>query len=122
MNVSGRQQSCQICGAIHRLDVHHIVSRGMGGSSRPEIEADSNKITICRACHTEITEHRWKLERTDTQLVVTNVATGEVIARRLYEPTFEASAFFHNLNLLDLELEAVLPAIPYLTDEQLVEH
>ena len=28
-----------ICGAIHHLEVHHIVSRGMGGCSRPEIEA-----------------------------------------------------------------------------------
>ena len=112
---------CQICGGIHRLEVHHIVSRRMGGSSRPEIEADSNKITICRSCHLEITEHRWNLERTESQLVVTSVETGEVIARRLYEATFEASAFFQNLNLVDLQLEAVLPAIPYLTDEQLVE-
>src|ERR1041384_2573851 len=100
--------SCQICGAIHHLDVHHIVSRGMGGSSRPEIEDASNKITICRSCHTEITDHRWNLERTPTQLVVTNVMTGKVIARRLYEPTFEASAFFQNLNVLDLQLENVL--------------
>jgi hypothetical protein len=113
--------SCSVCGAIHHLDVHHIVSRGMGGSNRPEIEDASNKITICRSCHTEITEHHWNLERTESQLVVTKVETGEVLARRLYEPGFEASAFFQNLNLVDLQLEAVLPAIPYLTDEQLVE-
>src|ERR1041384_751804 len=109
--------SCQICGTIHHLDVHHIVSRGMGGSSRPEIESASNKITICRSCHTEITEHRWKLERSETHLLVVELATGEVIARRLYEPSFDVSAFFHNLSIVDLQLEAGLPAIPYLTDE-----
>ncbi len=112
---------CEICGAIHRLEVHHIVSRGMGGSSRPEIEAASNKITICRSCHTEITEHRWNLTRNDHELLVTSVATGETVARRAYDSQFDAPAYFHRLTLLDLELDSVMSGIPYLTDEQLVE-
>src|SRR5690348_423646 len=102
MNQAGQRNnsgevSCAICASTRSLDVHHIVPRGMGGSSRPAIEAGSNKITICRSCHTEITEHRWNLERTERQLVVTRVDTGEIIARRLCEPGFEASAFFQNL-------------------------
>jgi hypothetical protein len=114
-------RACQICGAIRNLDVHHIFSRGMGGSSLPEIENAANKVTICRSCHTEITEHRWNLYRTDAELVVIKVDTGEVVARRLYDATFQASAFFQDLNLLDIQLEAIVQAIPYLTDEQLVE-
>ena len=112
---------CSICGAIHQLEVHHIVSRGMGGSSRPEIEAAENKITICRSCHTEITEHRWELRRDERQLTVTAVPTGEVLVRRLYDSSFDASAYFHRLNLVELEVDSMLPGIPYLTDDQLVE-
>ena len=113
--------SCQICGSIHQLEVHHIISRGMGGSSRPEIEATENKITICRTCHTEITEHRWSLTRSPFELVVTAVGTGDTIMRRHYAPDFNASTYFQSINVLEANLEALLPGIPYLTDEQLVE-
>ena len=114
-------RSCSVCGSIHQLEVHHIVSRGMGGSSRPEIEAPENKILICRNCHTEITEHRWDLSRSPSELVVTAVTTGETVARRHYDPSFDASDFMHGVNVLETSLEALLPGIRYLTDEQLVE-
>ena len=113
--------SCQVCGSNRNLDVHHIVSRGMGGSSRPEIEDASNKIVICRSCHIEVTEHRWHLTRDDRQLTVVKVDTGEIIFRRLFDPQFDASAFFQRLTLVDLEIEALVQGIPYLSDEQLVE-
>jgi hypothetical protein len=93
----------------------------MGGSSRPEIEAPENKILICRTCHTEITEHRWQLTRTSTELTVVSVFTGEVLVRRRYDPGFDVSAFFQRANLLEADLHALLPGIPYLTDDQLVE-
>jgi hypothetical protein len=93
----------------------------MGGSSLPEIEAPENKITICRACHTEITEHRWSLARSPSELLVTAVATGETIVRRRYDPGFDASDYIQGINVLEANLEALLPGIPYLTDEQLVE-
>src|SRR5439155_11522671 len=112
---------CQICGSSRTLEVHHIHPKRMGGSSRPEIEAPENKIVICRSCHTEITENRWHLERTERQLVVAQKATGEVIVRRLFDSAFDASQYFHRLTLLDLELDGLIQGIPYLTDEQLVE-
>ena len=115
------ESSCSICGSIHQLEVHHIVSRGMGGSSRPEIEAPENKILICRTCHTEITEHRWNLTRTTTELTVVSVSTGEVLVKRHYDPSFDPSAFFQRVNVLEADLESLLPGIPYLTDDQLVE-
>ena len=93
----------------------------MGGSSRPEIEAPSNKITICRSCHTEITEHRWDLVRTEHELTVTRTENREILFRRFYDPTFDPSSFFQGLNLIENQLEALVLGIRYLTDEQLVE-
>ncbi|GAG00479.1 unnamed protein product, partial [marine sediment metagenome] len=78
--------TCEICAASRNLEVHHIEPRRMGGSRRPEIEAPSNKTVLCHSCHTQITEQRWHLERTDRQIVVTEVPTGEVVARRLFDP------------------------------------
>ena len=69
---------CEICGTSRNLEVHHIEPRRMGGSRRPEIEAPANKALLCRSCHSEITEQRWRLERTDRHLLVTHVATGEM--------------------------------------------
>ena len=112
---------CEICGTYHNLEVHHIEPRRMGGSKRPEIEAPSNKATLCRSCHTQVTEQRWHLERTDHQLLVTEVATGEVVLRRLFNPDFSPSQYFQELNLLEPQLEALLQGIPYLSDDQLVE-
>lgn len=119
--IYGMGDRCAICGSPHRLDVHHIVSRGMGGSSRPEIEAPENKITICRSCHTEITEHRWDLVRDSSHLAVVSVATGEIIARRYYRADFDASSLFANANTIEGGIEELIQGIPYLTDEQLVE-
>jgi hypothetical protein len=112
---------CEICGTSRNLETHHIVPRGMGGSRRPEIEASSNKATLCRPCHTQVTEQRWHLERTDHELVVTNVATGQVVARRLFNSDFRPSEYFQELNLLEGRLDALVQGIPYLTDDQLVD-
>jgi HNH endonuclease len=113
--------ACELCGSITQLEVHHINPKRMGGSRRPQIEAPENKISICRSCHIEITENRWHLERTGKSLVVTRKGTSETILRRLYNPAFDASQYFHRLTLLDLELDGLIQGIPYLTDEQLVE-
>lgn len=111
---------CEICGTSRNLEVHHIEPRRMGGSSRPEIEAASNKAVLCRSCHTQVTEQRWRLERTKSQLAVTEPGTGKVVPRRLFNPDFRPSEYFHELNLLELRLDSLVRGIPYLSDEQLV--
>jgi len=113
--------TCEICGTSRDLEVHHMEPRRMGGSRRPEIEAPSNKAVLCRSCHTQITEQRWRLERTDHQLVVSEVATGEVVIRRLFDPDFSPSQYFQELNLLEPRLDALVQGIPYLSDDQLVD-
>ncbi len=112
---------CEICGASRNLEVHHIEPRRMGGSSRPEIEAASNKAVVCRSCHSQITEQHWRLERTQDQLIVTEVATDAVVARRLFSLDFKPAEYFQELNLLELRLDSLVQGIPYLSDEQLVD-
>jgi len=112
---------CEICGASRNLEVHHIEPRGMGGSRRPEIEEASNKAVLCRSCHIEITEQRWRLERSERDLVVTAVATGEVVLRRLSDPDFDPSQYFQELNLVESQMNAIVRGVPYLTDDQLVD-
>jgi hypothetical protein len=59
--------------------------------------------------------------RTSTELTVVAVATGELLVRRQYDPAFDPAIFFQRINLLESDLDSILPDIPYLTDEQLVE-
>src|SRR5712691_10939841 len=92
---------CEICGTPRNLEVHHIEPRRMGGSRRPEIEAESNKAIVCRSCHTNITEQRWHFERTDQHLLVTTVETGEVVVRRLFDCSFNPAQYFQELNVLE---------------------
>ena len=112
---------CEICGTSRSLEVHHIEPRRMGGSHRPEIEATSNKAVLCRSCHTQVTEQRWRLERTENQLIVTDPATKAVVARRLFSPDFRPAEYFQELNLLEERLDALVQSIPYLSDDQLVD-
>ena len=93
----------------------------MGGSRRPEMEAAPNKITICRTCHTNITEKRWGLDRSASQLTITDLETGVAVARRLFSKTFRPGDYFHDLNFLELGVDAILQGIPYLSDDQLVD-
>ena len=117
----GPDSRCEICGASRNLEVHHIEPRRMGGSRKPEIEAPSNKAVLCRSCHIEITEQRWRLERSERQLVVTEVPTGEVVLRRLSDPDFDPSQYFQGLNLVESQMNAIVRGVPYLTDDQLVD-
>ncbi len=93
----------------------------MGGSRRPEIEADANKVILCHSCHAHITEQRWHLERTPDRLTVTDVVTGASVARRHFDPGFQPGAYFEELQALEQRLEQLIWAIPYLADDQLVE-
>ena len=112
---------CEICGIHRNLEVHHIEPRRMGGSRRPEIEASNNKAILCHSCHVQITEQRWRFERTDRQLLISQVPTGEVVARRLFDPDFNPSVYFQELNTLEAGLDDLVQGIPSLTDDQLVD-
>jgi 5-methylcytosine-specific restriction protein A len=48
----------QIPGKCTRIasDVHHRSGRGMGGTSRPEINQASNLLHACRPCHHAVTD------------------------------------------------------------------
>src|SRR5438067_4296585 len=108
--------ACSICSARRQLEIHHIEPRRMGGSRRPEIEAEENKIVLCRTCHSQITEQRWRLERTLDRLTITDVTSGHPVARRRFDPDFRPSAYFLELQHLVSGLEQLLRGIPYLTD------
>lgn len=41
---------CEVCGA-KAVDIHHIKSRGMGGSNQHDRK--ENLMALCRACHIE---------------------------------------------------------------------
>ena len=93
----------------------------MGGSKDPATEAPDNKITLCRTCHRNIHEGGWQLQRSDHELRVVDQGTGELIMRRLYDGTFDASTFLHQLTRAESSLEQLVKDVPFLNDEQLVE-
>lgn len=41
--------TCQHCGAVDRLEVHHIIKRADGGSND-----DDNLVTLCVPCHRRV--------------------------------------------------------------------
>ena len=112
---------CEVCGAVSQLDQHHVCPKGMGGSKDAATEALSNKITLCRACHHNLHERGWLLQRSEDELRVVDRQTGELIMRRLYDESFDASAFLHQLTTAEASLGQLVKDVPLLTDEQLVE-
>lgn len=44
-----RDRVCAICGAISRLEVHHVVGAAEGGATEP-----SNLVVLCHRCHLEV--------------------------------------------------------------------
>jgi len=112
---------CQICGDSRALEQHHIQAKGMGGSKAPATEASENKITVCRACHHNLHEGGWLLQRSEDELRVVDGGTGELVMRRLYDKSFDASTFLHQLTRAESSLEQLVKDVPFLTDDQLVE-
>lgn len=43
---------CQICGALQRLQVHHLKFRSDSGD-----DLEENLITLCAACHERMHQH-----------------------------------------------------------------
>ena len=112
---------CQICGGIRGLDRHHVMPRRVGGSKNPAIHSEDNLIWLCRSCHSNIHEGRWRLERSPDGLRVVDKDTGEQVMRRLHHPDFDAPSFFQVLNVAEHSLSSLFQVLPYLSDEQLVE-
>ena len=55
---------CEVCGAT-AVDIHHIESRGMGGSK--QADTIENLMALCRTCHVaygDIKEHKERLQAT----------------------------------------------------------
>mgnify|MGYP003146222486 CR=1 FL=1 len=49
---------CECCGS-KAVDIHHIKARGMGGSSKDDI---NNLMAVCRKCHLEYGDKTKHLE------------------------------------------------------------
>lgn len=49
---------CQRCGQHGTHDVHHRIPRGMGGANTAHAYRASNLLTLCRACHHHVEQHR----------------------------------------------------------------
>ena len=114
-------ESCNICGAHRNLDRHHVIARGMGGTKDQAVHDEANLMTLCRSCHRNLHEGRWKLVRTPDEIRVFDTESGEEVMRRFTNGSVDASSLFQILNLAESSLSALHQALPYLTDEQLVE-
>ncbi len=55
-----RLEGCAACGSMYQTEIHHIKTRGSGGSNH-----ESNCIPLCSGCHTQEPyawhRGRWKL-------------------------------------------------------------
>ena len=113
--------SCEICGAVGGLDRHHVVPRRMGGTKDPDVHDESNLMTLCRACHSNIHEARWELIRSAEGFQVVDSKIGEQIMRRFHNPGVDVPTLFQILNLAEESLSQLQDTLPYLTDDQLTE-
>ena len=112
---------CEICGATRNLDRHHVIPKRMGGTTDPAVHDEANLTTLCRACHRNIHDGRWELTRSAEGIRVVDRVSREQVMRRLYNPDLDVPSLFQLLNLADDSLSRLHQALPYLTDDQLVE-
>ena len=112
---------CEICGAIHNLDRHHVIPKRMGGRKDPAVHDEANLITLCRRCHGNFHEGLWELVRSDEGIWVLDKHTGELLMRRLRNPDLDAPSLFQLLNSAEDSLSQLFEALPYLADDMLVE-
>ena len=114
-------RECEICGKVQGLDQHHVVSRGMGGRKDPTINAQDNLMTLCRSCHQNIYEGRWMLDRSAAGIRVVDKNSSKQIMRRLNNPNLDVPSLFQVLNVAEHTVSCLLEALPYCTDEELVQ-
>ncbi len=113
--------SCEICGTNRNLDRHHVIPRRMGGTKDPHVHDVTNLMTLCRQCHSNIHDERWRLARSDHGIRVIDRHNGEQVMRRHYNQDLDASSLFQLLNLASDDLSQLQEAFPYLVDDDLVD-
>lgn len=52
------EYTCQRCGRKEKLNAHHILGKGKGGTNTPK-----NGITLCKKCHDELHQGKWNLDK-----------------------------------------------------------
>jgi hypothetical protein len=115
------KNQCAICGAGRDLDRHHVRPRRMGGSRDPGVLSEENLVIVCRRCHTNLHEGRWTVTVSGEGLFVEDAITGELVMRRLTNPDIDRPMLFQLLNLTADSYARVLDALPFLSDEELIE-
>jgi endonuclease/exonuclease/phosphatase (EEP) superfamily protein YafD len=115
------ESACEICGSTRGLDRHHVVHRKMGGSKDPAVHDAANLVTICRHCHTNLHEGPWELIRLTNGFRVVDRQSGRQVMRRLQNPNIDVPTLFHLLTLSEASVTHLVDAVPYLSDDQLVE-
>jgi hypothetical protein len=50
-NVLSQSYQCFVCSEWNAVDIHHISSRGMGGSKNNAKDFPENLAALCRSCH-----------------------------------------------------------------------
>ena len=93
----------------------------MGGTKNPAVQDVSNLLTLCRKCHRNIHEGRWQLIRSSKGVRITDTSTGAQVMRRLQNPDLDVPSLLQLLNVAEGSLSEILEALPYFSDEQLVE-
>ena len=112
---------CEICGSIRGLDRHHVIPKGMGGSRDPAVHDESNLMILCRSCHKRVHQGPWELRRSQNGVQVVDRETGQQVMRRRYKSELDVPGLFQQLNQVEDSLACLQEAVPYLTDDQLVE-
>jgi len=78
-------------------------------------------MTLCRRCHRNIHEGHWRLIRSPEGIQVVDKRSGQQVMRRLSNPGLDAASLLHLLNTAEDSLSRLMEALPFLTDDQLVE-
>ncbi len=116
-----KKLNCEICGAIHNLDRHHVIPKRMGGRKDPAIHDEANIVSLCRTCHGKFHQGLWELVQTEEGIWVLDKHTGETVMRRLRKSDMDAASLFQLLNHVEGSLSQLFEALPYLADDMLVE-
>ena len=114
-------KACEICGAIHDLDRHHVIPKRMGGRKNSVVNDETNLMTLCRRCHRNFHQGLWELVRSREGIWVLDKHTGDLVMRRLYNPDLDTPSLFQLLNSAEDSLSRLFKVLPYLNDDQLVE-